>query len=641
MTKFIKREFIRLSFALSVLIIIISFQPLRISLASTDPGSGPGGVDSTDGTGNLVLWLDANGITGDDGSFLSTWNDKSGWGNHASQSTMGNQPTLQTLELNNQSVARFDGLADFNEGDWLNISDADELDNTSGLTIFTVINPSGGGESVMGILSKRVYWLDKASYTIFFENALCSNTNCMLYDIDNNSMPYNRFTSDPYTFTNNIPAQVTVWYDGTQPLSKIMRNASTLSSSSPTSTSIPNYASNLTLGTMNEGYDSNTGIPHFYQGDIAEVIIYRKALNSAEHVLVENYLSSKFNIDIDPSGLDRFDGDTPANGNFDLDVAGIGLEADGSNSSAFSKGMIVQNNSFLADNGDYLLFGHGILTNTITTNDIPWIGDPSAYRWSRHWYMDVTDITIQTGGTVDIAFDYSDAGIAGSPVGDGSNFRLLKRSGTSGVFSELVYSASIVGDRVGFSGVSISDFGSNITLGFASNPPLRVFINGTGSGTVTSNPAGIDCDPDCIESFGLDEVVTLIATPATGSTFSGWAGEGCSGTGTCEVTMDAARSVTATFTINTFTLSVSKNGTGQGTVSSNPAGIDCGTTCSADFDHNTPVTLTALAATGSTFSSWSIPDCTDTYICIISLDADMSVTASFEHYYTYLPLIFP
>ena len=72
-------------------------------------------------------------------------------------------------------------------------------------------------------------------------------------------------------------------------------------------------------------------------------------------------------------------------------------------------------------------------------------------------------------------------------------------------------------------------------------------LAGDGSGSVSSSPVGIDCPTDCSEAYDDGTVVTLTAVAATGSDFSGWSGEGCSGTGTCQVTMDAARSVTATF----------------------------------------------------------------------------------------------
>ncbi len=76
------------------------------------------------------------------------------------------------------------------------------------------------------------------------------------------------------------------------------------------------------------------------------------------------------------------------------------------------------------------------------------------------------------------------------------------------------------------------------------------------------------------------------------------------------------------------TLSVSKAGTGSGTVTSSPAGINCGTSCSAAFPTGTAVTLTATPVSGSTFSSWS-GACTGTGSCVVTLDADRSVTATF------------
>jgi hypothetical protein len=92
------------------------------------------------------------------------------------------------------------------------------------------------------------------------------------------------------------------------------------------------------------------------------------------------------------------------------------------------------------------------------------------------------------------------------------------------------------------------------TVIMQSPPQLTVSKNGTGSGTVTSNPSGINCGSTCSASFNYNTSVTVTATPSTGSTFTGWGGV-CSGTGTCTVTMDAAKSVTASFTLNTYTIS--------------------------------------------------------------------------------------
>jgi hypothetical protein len=80
-------------------------------------------------------------------------------------------------------------------------------------------------------------------------------------------------------------------------------------------------------------------------------------------------------------------------------------------------------------------------------------------------------------------------------------------------------------------------------------PTLDVSKSGTGSGTVTSSPPGIDCGSDCSEQYVFGTSLTnvkLVAAAAAGSTFAGWSGA-CSGTGTCSVPMSASRSVTATF----------------------------------------------------------------------------------------------
>ncbi|MFZ1640435.1 MAG: Calx-beta domain-containing protein [Candidatus Contendobacter sp.] len=79
---------------------------------------------------------------------------------------------------------------------------------------------------------------------------------------------------------------------------------------------------------------------------------------------------------------------------------------------------------------------------------------------------------------------------------------------------------------------------------------LTVTLAGAGSGTVTSVPAGITCGADCTETYPVGAVVTLTAAPDASSTFLGWSGA-CIGTGSCTVTMDAVRKVTALFGVTT------------------------------------------------------------------------------------------
>ncbi|MEW6417446.1 MAG: Ser-Thr-rich GPI-anchored membrane family protein [Nitrospirota bacterium] len=89
---------------------------------------------------------------------------------------------------------------------------------------------------------------------------------------------------------------------------------------------------------------------------------------------------------------------------------------------------------------------------------------------------------------------------------------------------------------------------------------LTLNKSGTGSGTVTSSPTGINCGTDCSEAYNAGTVVTLTASPAAGSTFTGWSGGGCTGTGTCSITVNANTTVTATFTKQTGITVTSPNG---------------------------------------------------------------------------------
>jgi len=174
---------------------------------------------------------------------------------------------------------------------------------------------------------------------------------------------------------------------------------------------------------------------------------------------------------------------------------------------------------------------------------------------------------------------------------------------------------------------------------------LTVHVDG--KGTVTSNPGGIDCPKDCSSDYDADTEVALTAKPADGWTFDGW--DGCpAGLGyrqsaaaeTCTVFMNQSREVTAHFKEKpkppstpevpstpeqNFTLTVTI--IGSGSVSSSPAGIDCGVDCAESYVQGTSVTLGPFQ-NATNFVSWG-GDCSGGGLCTVTMDGARAVTATF------------
>jgi hypothetical protein len=153
---------------------------------------------------------------------------------------------------------------------------------------------------------------------------------------------------------------------------------------------------------------------------------------------------------------------------------------------------------------------------------------------------------------------------------------------------------------------------------------------GDGNGTVTSSPAGIDCGATCVNQFQEGTTVALNAAADSGSTFAGWSGGGCSGTGPCSVTNSATVTASFNIAISTDRLTVNLAGSGTGTVTSNPGGISCPGTCAADFATGTTVTLNPTPTNGSMFNGFSGAGCSGPgSSCIVAMVGNPTVTATF------------
>ncbi len=160
---------------------------------------------------------------------------------------------------------------------------------------------------------------------------------------------------------------------------------------------------------------------------------------------------------------------------------------------------------------------------------------------------------------------------------------------------------------------------------------LSVSVNGvTGTAArVTSAPQGIACPGTCDFDFSEMQSVTLTAAPVLGFVFAGWSGD-CPGTGTCTVAMSADRNVTAMYSPDMATHTLTLNVGQGGSVTSTPSGIDCGSTCSADYSVGTSVVLQAHPNDGYSVQSWSGAGCSGGRAsCTVVVSGDATVRVSF------------
>lgn len=156
-------------------------------------------------------------------------------------------------------------------------------------------------------------------------------------------------------------------------------------------------------------------------------------------------------------------------------------------------------------------------------------------------------------------------------------------------------------------------------------------VDVSGCGRVLSYPGGIDCGSDCIETYETGTSVLLTAAADNLCRLDAWGGACVGKQGfICLVVVDGNKSAIADFVPLRYTLTVGRTGTGSGTVSSSPAGIVCGLTCSSAYNAGMSLTLTATAAGDSAFAGWSGACTGKGNPCVVTLYSDITVTASFD-----------
>ncbi len=406
------------------LLLIISFCSSLVSFSQTGP-AGVGNFDGSSGQKENIIWLDASTLGLANGAPILTWTDLSGNGNDLVQQGADNTPLFETNGLfgNNHSVARFDGTERY-----LRLLDNADLDNSlGGVTVIGVIFNPILDNAPRGIYSKRTTSGSQQSYSAF-----TWTTQRLNFDVHNganrrlaSSIALN--TTTDYVFSNR--------YSGTVQETFLQSAAS---GSTVTSGSVTNTTSDLILGALNNNYGT------YYNGDIAELIFYREALNDGERLIVENYLSQKYGITI---ANDFFGTDAGFDAAFVNDLMGIGT-GDGItklSSSGLSDALqIAEVNGALNSANEFIMLAHDNtahadgVTSNLTVD--PGILDS---RWARSWFLEVTG-----DASAELRFDFGTAGLAFS--GAASDYVLLYRANTTDDYTKILASSYAVenGDQL-------------------------------------------------------------------------------------------------------------------------------------------------------------------------------------------------
>jgi len=168
------------------------------------------------------------------------------------------------------------------------------------------------------------------------------------------------------------------------------------------------------------------------------------------------------------------------------------------------------------------------------------------------------------------------------------------------------------------------DAGKTITVTFTDNTPHTIMASAGPNGSIS--PAGaVKVGHGSSQGFTITPAADYHVADVLVDGVSVGAVDAYTFT---EVMTD--HTITASFAIDQYTLTVTLEGNGNGTVSSSPAGIDCGSTCNQTFDHDAPVTLTATPENGSRFAGWSgDPDCKDGEITVTG---NVNCTATFNRF---------
>jgi hypothetical protein len=414
--------------------------------------TGPAGVGSnTTSTQQNRIWYKSDaGVYSNAGTTLAVsgsqvqqWNDQSGVGNHAVQATAARRPTYRLNMANGFPALRLNG------GQWITAGAFPSIANNVGYTYLIVAkdtnftagtNGDGAGDYIIdrgppGAEVNELAGLKVANTNKFGFQKRDGGGGGLGGPVSTTTVSTSSFQIVDYRQTPGGTKVYDLFVDG-------ILDATASSADANYVPPVPQIGHHYQPG--------SSGM----KGYITEFILYNYNVNNAQMNILNSYLAAKYGLTL--ASNDKYAGDTPGNGNYDFEVAGVGQDATGSNTAAASSisgGLeIVQATAM--ENNEYLLYGHQTGTNTLNTSDLGGIGaGPDLARWDRIWYLDWTHIG-GTAETVNMIFDLSDGGMTGTPSTPLNNYRLIYRPGLTGNWTELGSADAVSGDRITFIAVS-------------------------------------------------------------------------------------------------------------------------------------------------------------------------------------------
>jgi len=391
--------------------------------------TGPGGISNDNGVDNLTLWLKSDkNLSYSSSKRVNQWFDNSGYGHHFDSSATA--PFYTQEALNGLPALEFNADSTGLERIGFDISNMLSADTNT----FIFVKQSGSGIS----------WFNTQGATLSF-NLSSSNTEFNY----GSGLNGDSAIDDAYHIITGLKTagEQSIYVDGAFDSQKSNTNSLTLGND------------NVFLGSA-DGTATNG-----WQGNMTEVLIFDRALDTTERLIVDNYLAAKYNLNL-PTDYDKYAGDNPGNENFDFDVVGIGNADASAHSLSNSAGVRISDAGTTIVPGDFVFIGHDNTYNKVDTTKLQ---SEVEARWARSWFLDKT-------GDVDlkISFDFSE-GVDGSSPGELNNYVLLYRTDVSNNFDTVeVDNKSITDDQIAFEVLNINLNEGYYTLGTTdkSNSPV-------------------------------------------------------------------------------------------------------------------------------------------------------------------------